>query len=105
MKDKEIILKVNTLNEEEKLKLWLEYVVETSILNHNYHIEVGKPLYHKENRKYYPLLNVTIFKYMEGTSKHRISPFEKWIKQDENNHNLTGIYYFYRLKQMRKNEN
>ncbi len=35
-------------------------------------------------------------KTLEETSKHRIEPFESWIVQKENNHDLTGIYAYYR---------
>jgi len=92
MKDKEIIEKVNSFTINEKLSLWINYMVDIIALNHDYKIISGK--YYKGD--YYPILNVTIWKYMNNISKHRIEPFESWIVQKENNHDLTGIYSYYR---------
>ena len=92
MRESEIIKKVNSFTEDEKIKLWLEYIVEVSVLNNDYKVSVGKQTF----GKYYPTLNITVWNYMEGLNKHNVSPFENWIRQDKNNQDLTGIYNFYR---------
>lgn len=91
-KDSEIIKKVDSFTESEKLHLWIEYVTQMAILNNDYKVSIGKQTF----GKYYPTLNITVWNYMERINKHRISPFENWIRQDKNNHDLTGIYSFYR---------
>ena len=92
MIDKEIIEKVDNLHFDDKLKLWLGYVADMVVLNNDYKILDGNT----NNGTYYPKLNLTIWKYMEGINRHNIEPFDSWITQKENYHDLTGIYAYYR---------
>ena len=92
MTEKDIIKTVDSLTQDEKLKLWLKYMVEIVTLNNDYKVSEGK----QSKGTYYPIMNLTTWKYMEGVAKHKVVPFDSWLKQDKNNHDLTGIYAYYR---------